>query len=122
MATIILSAADRDTLERLLRKNLSFSEVARRTGLSRTYVSRYATKRMGLTGKPNPPSPALVRGIALVRDHGYSYAAASQAVNLSYNTVRTACLRRGVTSRFPTPITKAFRAEADRLRTQPIPV
>lgn len=122
MATIILSAADRDTLERLLREGLSFSETARRTGLSRTYVARYATKRLGLTGKPKPPSEALARAIALVRDHGYSYSAAAHVCALGFNTVRSACIRRGITSRFPRIGTKASLADGRILRTQTPPL
>jgi transcriptional regulator with XRE-family HTH domain len=122
MATLILSAADRDTLERLIRDGLSFSEVSRRTGLTRTYVSRYARKRMGITCPPPQPSLRLLRAVALVRDHGYSIRGAAAITGTQMSNVYRACRIRGIRSRFSSRITKTQRAEADRLRAQTPPL
>lgn len=121
MATKVLTPDQRELLERLLHeRTLSFRAVARRTGLSDNYVLRYA-RRLGLTPPVRPTSPNLLKAIALVRDHGWSYKQASVACNLNFSTVRAACLSRNIPSPYPKYGNKQARQDNQRRMLEPQP-
>lgn len=120
MATLILTDDQRQTLERLLRDGLTHRAIARRLNLSPYYVGRYA-RRLGLSAPKRQPSPNLLKAIALVRDHGWSYKQAAVACNISFSTVRHGCLRRQITSAYPRYGTKQAIADARHRAITPQP-